>query len=589
MKKLLKTISGFLAALFAVSCADDCSYWEMEGNDAAILECYAFFGTRNYAGFISPGSIEFCLPAEANPKNLSIQFKASEGATIDPAPESLTDWSEPVVLTVTSPNGKTQNPYRVEVVVSDEVELKAPVELRTQTEVNEFGEKGYTVLGSLLLQQRDTKDPIVDLTPLSGIKRIEGGLEIQSIAAKTVVFESLEAVGSVDVLSLDLEEFICPGLKTVTSRFRIGNNDSGPMPSAHDKLRKVECPSLESVGGSFILFLVPAMEDLDLSSLAYVGEDFTVEGGTYADLAFIQNLKQVNRSLTLSGTFNSLEGFGVETIGGQFSLNVGETASLEPLSVLKKVHALTLSEAPNVTSLKGIEHVDLQVLELVSFPLVTSLEYIPVKDRMEWLSVRNFTALESLAGLEKVQEVGDLMVGGCSSLKNLDPIARISVENSLGLVDLPCESLPAFENIVSLKRGLTLSMMPELTDISGLSSLRDAADMMLYELNRLASLKGLENLEKITGGSFLVSGLAISDLDPLANLKEIDFGGQRGTIQFVANPNLESYCAVREFLLENWKLPGDRSSRVKLIDNKYNPTEQQLKDGYCCPEGHGAE
>lgn len=68
---------------------------------------------------IAGNQIEIFITESADESNLSLNFVLADGATITPAPSSITDYSSPKQFTVTSENGEWQKTYTAKVINSD--------------------------------------------------------------------------------------------------------------------------------------------------------------------------------------------------------------------------------------------------------------------------------------------------------------------------------------------------------------------------------------------------------------------------------------------------------------------------------------
>lgn len=571
-------VFSIAAAVLLISCISS-EELSVSGDDASILSCVVNIEGVDYEVPVLPGTIRAELHPMLEGKALDIHFTCSEGAVIFPDPSEIEDWNTSHAFTVRSASGEKENTYEVSISYTGELIYNASVRISSQQALEKFSQIPYTEIGSLFLYTSDTGDPIMDLSCLSYLELIRSNLEIRDIAATRINFNSLKGAGNIDIHSPSAEEVSFPALQYVSGRFRIGNDDSGELPSQHDRLKSVDLHELQSIGRSFVLFLVPALENLNMERLEAVGENFRITGGLYENLEFIKNLSRINGELSIVGDLMSLEGFAVETIGVGLSLSLTGVTSLEPLTVLRNVPYINLSEAPVLTSFKGLENCSPAAVDITGASAVTSLEYLPLHDGMEHIKLSDMPSLAAVDKLHELRTVGDLYLINCPLISDLSPLSGIRNIDNLTISQLEgISELPEFQFTALGK--LTLSRMSLLSDISGLSSIEEAASIQIDNLLNLPSLTGLDNLRKITGGNImLMNNPLITDLDPLGNLREIEFIQQTDRISITMNRELVDYSGVAEFLIKYWNGNDAVQPRVSISMNKYNPTLEQLENG----------
>lgn len=573
-------ILAAIIQIFTTSCNAQCDH-PIVGTDASIISCRATVGQTIIETPVSTYSVEILLPKSLISDAVKVEMSCSEGAEISPNPASINDWREPKRFTVTSADRRQVNSYTVRVSYSsvDGGEFNASVRIGTQTALDAFAANNYSKLGSLYLFTSDASDSITDISVLSSLKEVRTELEIVEIAAKKIVLENLESVGNFDMHSIQTTYFSMPALKNVAGRFRIGNDDSGEMPTQHERLITVNLPSLVSVGRSLVLAFCSGLEEIVTPNLAKVGQDINIFGGLVKDLKFIQNIKSVNGMLRVYTELESLEGFNVESIKTSLYLKLNSVTTLEPLSKLKQVPYILMDRGNLLTSFKGVENIVIEALDLKGFDKIKSTQYLPIRDGMKHLSISSMLSLSDLSGFEKIVDIGVLSIASCPQIKNLDPIAGIQSVNHLSLVMLDgLTALPTFKFTEIGK--LSISMMRKLESISGLESLERAKYIQIDNTVILESLSGLENFKKITGGSLVIEkNLALTNLNALSNLSEVLFAIQSDGIRISSNPALIDYTGAAQMLIKYWNEMGGKTPRVNVKDNKYNPTLIQLKNG----------
>ena len=438
-----------------------------------------------------------------------------------------------------------------------------------------------TELGTLVLYDDQSGDPIEDLSCLSCIEEVRAEIEIQDIAAREISFPNLVSVGNFDMHSISAEKIILPALKTVSGRFRVGNDDSGTMPTAHESLKSINLESLNSIGRSFVLFLCENLESLETPDLRYVGEDIKITGGKIESLDFMKNITELYGSLNINANLMTLDGFSVRYIETGLSLSIPGVMSLEPLSVLESVPYINLKEGYELTSFKGLEHLNPTAIDLEGFPKITTLQYLPISDNMEHVQINSFDVLEDLLAFQGVTGIGDLYLINCPALTGIEEIANLSSVGNMSIVMLEgVTALPEFANLKKVDYSLEISKMSKLTDISGLGNITEVGSLQIDNLLILPELTGFENLRKISGGSLLIGNLPfITDLDVFGNLEEVVMPAQSDVINITMNSNLVSYSGLAEILIKYWYGDGGKFPKVSITGNKYNPTYEQLVNG----------
>lgn len=558
----------------------------VNGTDAAITEVTATVEGTKYEGYISGKNIEVLIPKNADWQNLQVSIIVSEGAKLSPSVKDVEDWSSEREFHVISANGQKEAKYIISVRKEEGDTFDTIVMLTNNSAMEAFAENGYSTVGALYIRDDGGNDPIISTAVLGGIKEIKTELEIQAARLEEIKFQSLESAGNIDVLSLNLVSASFPSLKDVAGRFRIGNDDSGPLPDEHLQLESVNAPKLENIGRSFKIFFCPNVTEIETPSLKYVGENIYLSG-KFTDLSMIANLTELNGSLTLaSPALEDLSGFSFRHISSSLLINGGCFASLEPLSCLESVNYIKVNGSEKLTSFKGLENAVCNALDIVNFANVTSTEFLPIRDGLEHLSLSNLPKLETLENLSVLKTINSLNLILCEKVSNLDVLSGLTEVNRLSIVRMEgLKKLPDFKNLTAVSGQLTISMMRDLQDISGLSNIREVGSLQIDNLLTIPSLHGLEGLEKITGGSLIIGNCKeITDLDPLQNLKEISFASQTDMIGITMNDKLTSYCAVKDLLVANWKNPSGKGDRVTIAQNGYNPTYEQLLNGECTPQ-----
>ncbi len=581
MKNITYTIlAGITSVLLLFSCTPEENI--ITGSNASILSCIVESNGINFEASIIDDQIMVDIPRNSELDKLGVTIELSEGASMHPQTDEVEDWSKPVSFRVESANGDYNRSYTMTVTIVKDNFFDSFVAIGNNSALSKFAENEYTQLGGLYIYDDNTGDDISSISVLNKVKNIRTDLKIIHDKIESVELESLQSIGNIDLQSVSITSVNFPALEDVSGRFRIGNDDSGPLPPENLTLTQVNLPMLKTIGKSFVLFLCGALEEVNTPQLSSVGEDYILFGGQFKDLSMMSNLKTVEGVVDIAGNLESFNGFGLQHIGIRLKLATGNVPSLEPLSTLESVDILDLVGSEKITSLKGIENIQANTIQLQNFHGITTTHFLPIYNGISYVNLRGFNALESLDGFEELSDIGTLYLVGCPSLMNLGALSNItSIENlALGYFD-NIESLPQL-SVSKIPGKLTISKMAKLQDISGLASIKEVGSLQLDNLLTLPSLEGLESLEKITNGSLIIgNNKMIKNLDPLSGLQELNMPTQMDLFRITMNDELDDFCAVSSLLIDYWNDPSGKFPKVEITRNKYNPTYEQLTDGEC--------
>lgn len=134
-------------------------------------------------------------------------------------------------------------------------------------------------------------------------------------------------------------------------------------------------------------------------------------------------------------------------------------------------------------------------------------------------------------------------------------------------------------SLTNISGNLLIVNNNNLTSLVGLEGIENMSAVLSIQNNtNLTSLEGLNNLLTITTPPlFSYSGLYIKyngNLESLDGLENLSTVSEK--IEIVGNPYLDDYCALYNAIQY-------KSDKVNISSNLYNPTLQELKDGFCLP------
>ena len=219
--------------------------------------------------------------------------------------------------------------------------------LESQESVNNFDSTLRTISGDLLIQSGAFSDPIVDLSPLSNLKEIDGNLEIIGNASLEDIsqFNSLTRIGGHLNVQDNTKLLYLEGFKRLTS---IGGDmifNKNPISTYVNGFIKLEAvggdiniasnpellfinglQSLKSLVGDLILWQQPKLTAVNaFAELNQIGSSLTI--GFNPQLSSLTGLAQLR---AIGGDFTLLENlsfsdtspfFALVTIGGNWDIN----------------------------------------------------------------------------------------------------------------------------------------------------------------------------------------------------------------------------------------------------------------------------
>lgn len=399
-------------ASMACSCNDDCDDLPVYGTDANITSLTVTTPEFNQAALIQGDEIMLVTDCFIDLTDATATVTLSEGASIQPLPETITDWSVPHRFTVTSANGKETRTYNY-------VVLQDAVELSTQAEVDAYGASKPVWAGNIVITDTE-ESPITDLSALSTLKHIEYGLTITSCHATEVSLPELESVKSIAIDGETIESVIVPRIMQLSS-LRLGYNSA-----------------------------LPALKTLDFRALKRIYGDFLVNGALNGGPDF------------------AIRGFeALETLDGEAVMRFS-SADLRGFSSLKSVNHLSLSGS--ISSFAGFENLK-EINGVLTFNMLLSPatieEFRP--DKVWAINLKSLQTLENLSFLENVTSMYALVIQGGFCLKSLEGLEKLRIlEDELYLTMVGISDLDPLSNLEHIGRAITFRGNSRLTDFSGL-------------------------------------------------------------------------------------------------------------------------
>ncbi|MFK7979547.1 MAG: T9SS type A sorting domain-containing protein [Saprospiraceae bacterium] len=195
--------------------------------------------------------------------------------------------------------------------------------------------------------------------------------------------------------------------------------------------------------------------------------------------------------------------------------------------------------------------------------------------------------LEALATIQQV--TGNLEIRQ-TQLKNLKGLTNLThIGNSLTILEnAELHSFTGLNNLVAIDGALAVGNSPKLKDISALSRLKKVlrilfwqtaisslevfsnlddnqylSDFHLENCDELTSLKGLEKVTVLADTSTSILLYGNDKLTDISALSQLQYAA--GAIVFINNPLLETCCAIKELVAEDWH--NESTKRTVILEN----------------------
>ncbi|MDR2361729.1 MAG: leucine-rich repeat protein, partial [Prevotellaceae bacterium] len=333
---------------------------------------------------------------------------------------------------VTAYNG-TKSTYLYTVEKSDLVRDGAVI-LKTQADVDDFGQGSYTVLnGHLTIGATTGTDDITSLAPLASLKSVGSIVVNTSYHGDLTAFENLETVGELQVLSKYVRNVSFPKLTAVRQTLSFDQYTASTGVIEKPIFKSLDFPELTIIDRSLQIYYADSLVTMNFPALQQVGEDINVEGKSSYDFDKLKainfpKLTAVGGTLRLFGVHEASSftapqlatagGVDIELCAKLAEVNINALTTVGDLKVIGEVHnvadgfiATPALQVPNLTTVKG-------TLYLV-LPNPTSLSLPPALEEVGTLTL-SFPAVTSLTLPASLKKVGTLNVNSLKNLSTLD-------------------------------------------------------------------------------------------------------------------------------------------------------------------------
>jgi len=312
-----------------------------------------------------------------------------------------------------------------------------------------------------------------------------------------------------------------------------------------------------TTGGTYMgNVTIKSQQELDFFGLFGYSEiqgNLTIheDNGTRAVLSSLQplsSLQQVQNFHLLSTGLSSLEGLENVSVSGNFYISDDTITTLHGLQGITSVQSLAIYNCDLLTTLNGLHNlvnVDYDFY-LLRNPLIQNFTGLDNLQLAGSIDIQNCTSFQNIEGLMSFNSSFDLKIENCqsfSSLKGMDTILssnatidRIHLKNNDTL-----NTLNGLENLQNVGY-LVLESNSNLTNLSALANLTTLDALFLRDNKALISLDGLDNLTSVnwlgigTYGSCTGQGNGgNTNLQDFCALSNLIVNGSIGTSYHVCN------------------------------------------------------
>ncbi len=464
----------FLSLTMFWSCSDD--KIPVDADDNFITSVILTVDSKTYDATIENNVITVTVPYNVSLDGASASFVYTQSAEIYPNPQSITNWNEERVFRVVSYNGdERQYTYRV---IKDEIREEGDVVLKTEAEIQAFGEKGTSVInGNLTIGTNDGED-ITNLNGLENLKEVTGSITI------------LDSYKGTDLTGLD-------NLKSIGG-FTIGSSEQ----FSEIPLYLFSLNSIENITGDVNVF-TNSLELVDFKSLPKVDGSVNIGSSSLKSIT-ADKLEEVTGDFTVSCKTGNVSGGAITEFSIPAITTIGGTLSGSYFAELKTIYfpklqiagAIIFEELP--FSVNNINFPDITYINGdLTFTSYTTYQYIGD------ITTGN-TALKSFDGFGNLRKLtGTMTLTAFTEADNTPNVSNATIGNiylermeSLAVLDLSNSQFIAPDG--SEESRVKFSWMP-IGKITGSKTMNCSFLFENCDLYTYDGLPKFENIESVVG------------------------------------------------------------------------------------------
>ncbi|WP_341216520.1 hypothetical protein [uncultured Wocania sp.] len=191
------------------------------------------------------------------------------------------------------------------------------------------------------------------------------------------------------------------------------------------------------------------------------------------------------------------------------------------------------------------------------------------------LAIYNCSQLESIEF--KMTEVGILTIINTKSKRINFPSLKEITSDFLIISDNSLLETISFNQLTSTGSELRIINNPKIENLDGFQSLTHlgsnfGSGLQIRDNPMLLNLSGLNNVNSEVVLLEIVNNYGLSSLNGINNI-------YFENIRILSNDNLTNFCAIKNTIEPEVNIDGGQEYYV--IDNKYNPTAEELINGNC--------
>ncbi len=488
--------------------------------------------------------------------------------------------------------------------------FEGDVILKTQQEVDEFGQEEYEMItGSLTIGDRTTIVPsdITNLSALNTVKEIEESLFIwnNDNLDNFSGFEHLESVG-VDLeingndKILDVSGF--EGIQVLGGELIVQGNDAlrdinlfeEILPNAkrifilmNDSLVGLSgFTNVTELAGELRITANSSLTNLNgLEQLNSVFESILISSNnSINDISGLYNLEVVQGDLRITDTaIPEIHGFDLLTsVAGELRISQNpQLNKLSGFSLLNDLGSLAIGGNQNLQEIAGFGNVemikgDFSLSNIGLFQEISGFANLSRVEGSVFCFSNNLFSYRFLSKLSTVD--GDFIINGDQTIGRLLGLESLAtVGGNLHIDNSRIQDLDNFDSLVNIGGDFRIRFNDFLREVE-FSALEAIGGDLLIEAN----LDLLFNLDepwalRTIGGNLAIktNNASASTVEGLRNLNAFqNLTNVAGNIEFTNNRNLEDYCAIQTLL-------STFNGSFSASENAYNPSLQDILDGNC--------